>query len=77
MLIFTRQDEADDLYAIWDTATNGFWCDLGREQAVEIIMKYMECGGEYTIRRVEKPQPFGEKHIEILCSGDSENECSD
>ena len=60
MLIVALQDDVDNLYAIWDTVTDGFLgVNLGKYEAVGIIMDYK---GDYTFEkaldRVERPQPF-------------------
>lgn len=60
MLIVALQDDVDNLYAIWDTATYRFLgVNLGKYEAVGIIMDYKE---NYTFKgtldRVEHPQPF-------------------
>jgi hypothetical protein len=60
MLIVALQDDADNLYAIWNTATDRFLgVNLGKYEAVGIIMDYK---GNYTFEtalgRVEHPQPF-------------------
>lgn len=60
MLIVALQDDIDNLYAIWNTATDRFLgVNLGKYEAVGIIMDYK---GNYTFEtaldRVEHPQPF-------------------
>lgn len=60
MLIVALQDDVDNLYAIWNTATDRFLgVNLGKYEAVGIIMDYK---GDYTFEealdRVERPQPF-------------------
>ena len=60
MLIVALQDDLDNLYAIWNTATDRFLgVNLGKYEAVGIIMDYK---GDYTFEkaldRVEHPQPF-------------------
>lgn len=67
MLIVALQDDVDNLYAIWNTATDRFLgVNLGKYEAVGIIMDYK---GDYTFEealdRVEHPQPFKDiaKHL--------------
>ena len=67
MLIVALQDDVDNLYAIWNTATDRFLgVNLGKYEAVGIIMDYK---GDYTfetaLERVEHPQPFKDiaKHL--------------
>lgn len=67
MLIVALQDDVDNLYAIWNTATDRFLgVNLGKYEAVGIIMDYK---GDYTFEealdRVERPQPFKDiaKHL--------------
>lgn len=60
MLIVASQDDADNLYAIWNTTTDRFLgVNLGKYEAVGIIMDYKK---DYTFEkaldRVEHPQPF-------------------
>ena len=67
MLIVALQDDVDNLYAIWNTATDQFLgVNLGKYEAVGIIMDYK---GDYTfetaLEKVEHPQPFKDiaKHL--------------
>lgn len=67
MLIVALQDDIDNLYAIWNTATDQFLgVNLGKYEAVGIIMDYKK---DYTFEkaldRVEHPQPFKDiaKHL--------------
>lgn len=60
MLIVALQDDADNLYAIWDTVTDRFLgVNLGKYEAVGIIMHHKK---NYTFKkaldRVEHPQSF-------------------
>lgn len=72
MLIVALQDDVDNLYAIWNTATDRFLgVNLGKYETVGIIMDYK---GDYTfetaLERVEHPQSF--KDIaKCLCDGDN------
>lgn len=60
MLIVALQDDIDNLYAIWNTATDRFLgVNLGKYEAVGIIMDYKEnYTFETALGRVEHPQPF-------------------
>ncbi len=59
MLIVAKQDDIDDLYAIWNTVTDRFiGVNLGKYEAVGLIMDYKECDFENALSRVEHPQPF-------------------
>lgn len=60
MLIVALQDNADNLYAIWNTVTDQFLgVNLGKYEAVGIIMDYKEnYTFETALDRVEHPQPF-------------------
>ena len=67
MLIVALQVDIDNLYAIWNTATDRFLgVNLGKYEAVGIIMDYK---GDYTFEkaldRVEHPQSFKDiaKHL--------------
>lgn len=60
MLIVALQDDADNLYAIWNTVTDRFLgVNLGKYEAVGIIMAYKEnYTFEEALDRVEHPRPF-------------------
>lgn len=62
MLIVAKQDDIDDLYAIWNTVTDRFiGVNLGKYEAVGLIMDYKgydKCDFEQALSRVEHPQPF-------------------
>lgn len=62
MLIVAKQDDIDDLYAIWDTVTDRFiGVNLGKYEAVGLIMDYKaydKCEFEAALSRVEHSQPF-------------------
>lgn len=62
MLIVAKQDDIDDLYAIWDTVTDRFiGVNLGKYEAVGLIMDYKgadKCNFEQALSRVEHQQPF-------------------
>lgn len=67
MLIVALQDNADNLFAIWDTVTDRFLgVNLQSGDAVKIIMDRKNCSYENAKSRVEHPQPFRDiaKHIE-------------
>lgn len=67
MLIVALQDDIDNLYAIWNTATDRFLgVNLGKYEAVGIIMDYKSnYTFEKALDRVEHPQQFSDitKHI--------------
>lgn len=68
MIIVAKQDEVDDLYVIWNTVTDRFLgVNLGKYEAVGIIMDYKRCSFSDALSRVDNPQPFCDiaKHIEI------------
>lgn len=62
MLIVAKQDDTDDLYAIWNTVTDRFiGVNLGKYEAVGLIMDNKgtdRCSFEQALSRVEHPQPF-------------------
>lgn len=62
MLIVAKQDDIDDLYAIWDTITDRFiGVNLGKYEAAGLIMDYKayeKCEFEAALSRVENSQPF-------------------
>ena len=68
MLIVTLQSEIDNLYAIWNTVTDRFLgVNLGKYEAVGIIMDYKKCNYSDALERVDNPQPFSDiaKQIEL------------
>ena len=68
MLIVALQDDVDNLYAIWNTVTDRFLgVNLGKYEAVGIIMDYKRCNFKDALERVENPQPFIDiaKQIEL------------
>ena len=68
MLIVTLQSEIDKLYAIWNTVTDRFLgVNLGKYEAVGIIMDYKKCNYSDALERVDNPQPFSDiaKQIEL------------
>lgn len=68
MLIVTLQSEIDNLYAIWNTVTDRFLgVNLGKYEAVGIIMDYKKCNYSDALGRVDNPQPFSDiaKQIEL------------
>ena len=68
MLIVALQDDIDNLYAVWNKVTDRFLgVNLGKYEAVGIIMDYKECKYSDALERVENPQPFIDiaKQIEL------------
>ena len=68
MLIVALQDDIDNLYAIWNTVTDQFLgVNLGKYEAVGIIMDYKRCNFKDALERVDNPQPFSDiaKQIEL------------
>ena len=68
MLIVALQDDVDNLYAIWNTVTDRFLgVNLGKYEAVGIIMDYKRCNFKDALERVDNPQPFSDiaKQIEL------------
>lgn len=67
MLIVALQDDIDNLYAIWNTTTDRFLgVNLGKHEAVEMVMDYKKCNFPDALERVDNPQPFSDiaRHIE-------------
>ena len=67
MLIVALQDEMG-VYAIWNTATDRFLgVNLGKYEAVGIIMDYKKCNFSDALERVDNPQSFSDiaKQIEM------------
>lgn len=59
MLIIAKQDNVDNLYAIWDTVTDRFLgVNLGYNECVGMIMGYKNYTYEEARSRVEHPQSF-------------------
>lgn len=60
MLIVALQDDIDNLYAIWNTATDRFLgVNLGEYEAAGIIMDHTgNCNFADAYSRVQNPQPF-------------------
>lgn len=59
MLIVALQNSIDDKYAIWNTITDEFLgVNLGKYEAVGMIMDYKKCSYSNALSRVEHPQPF-------------------
>lgn len=66
MLIVAKQDNVDNLYAIWTTITDRFLgVNLDYEQCIKIVMDYKGCSYEDAKEKVNYPQPFDDiaKHI--------------
>lgn len=61
MLIVAKQDNVDDLFAIWDTVTSRFLgVNLERAETVKIIMDKKNCSEKEAESRCEHPQPFSD-----------------
>lgn len=59
MLIVAKQDNVDNLYAIWDTVTDRFLgVNLGYDSCIKEIMHHKNCCYAYAENRVDHPQPF-------------------
>lgn len=68
MIIVALQDDTDNLYTIWNTVTDRFLgVNLGKYEAVGIVMDYNECNYSDALERVDNPQPFSDisKQIEL------------
>lgn len=69
MLIVAKQDNVDDLFAIWDTVTSRFLgVNLERAETVKIIMDKKNCFEKEAESRCEHPQPFSDI-ARIIMSG--------
>ena len=67
MLIVALQDDVDNLYAIWNTTTDRFLgVNLGKYEAVGIIVDYKGCNFEDALERVDNPQPFSDIAKQII-----------
>ena len=61
MLIVAVQDEVDRLFAIYDTVTDRFLgVNLGKYEAVGMVMDYKKCNFSDALERVNNPQPFSD-----------------
>lgn len=59
MPIVAKQDNVDNLYAIWSTVTDRFLgVNIGYNECVETVMKYKGCSYEDAKERADCPQPF-------------------
>ena len=59
MLIVALQDDIDNLYAIWNTATDRFLgVNLTRDWAMDTIIQYKHCTIAEANSRLDSPQPF-------------------
>ena len=59
MLIVALQDDIDNLYAIWNTATDRFLgVNLTRDWAMDTIIQYKHCSIAEANSRLDNPQPF-------------------
>lgn len=67
MIIVALQDEIG-VYAIWNTVTDSFLgVNLGKYEAVGMVMDYKKCNYSDALERVCNPQPFSDiaKQIEL------------
>lgn len=61
MLIVAKQDDVDDLFAIWDTVTSSFLgVNLSKAKSVKIIMDKKNCSEKEAESRCEHSQPFSD-----------------
>ncbi len=59
MLIVAKQDNVDNLFAIWNTVTDRFLgVNLSYDDCINEIMEYKGCSYEDAKERVDYPQPF-------------------
>lgn len=68
MLIVAVQDEVDRMFAIYDTVTDRFLgVNLGKYEAVGMVMDYKKCNFSDALERIDNPQPFSDigKAIDI------------
>lgn len=64
--LVAKQDEVDNLFAIWDTVTDRFLgVNLKESDAISIIMNKKDCSEEDAHSRIAHPAMFSEiaKHI--------------
>ena len=61
MLIVALQDDVDSLFAIYNTVTDRFLgVNLGKYEAVGMVMDYKKCNFSDALERVDNPQPFSD-----------------
>ena len=61
MLIVAVQDEVDLLFAIYNTVTDRFLgVNLGKYEAVGMVMDYKKCNFSDALERIDNPQPFSD-----------------
>lgn len=61
MLLVAKQDEVDNLFAIWDTVTDRFLgVNLKESDAISIIMNKKDCSEEDAHSRIAHPAMFSE-----------------
>ncbi len=59
MLIVAKQDNVDDLFAIWNTVTYRFLgVNLSYDDCIKTVMEYKNCSYENAKERADYPQPF-------------------
>lgn len=68
MLVVAKQDNVDDLFAVWDTVYDRFLCvNTSYDECIQKIMERKNCTYENAKSRVDNPQPFDDiaSHIRI------------
>ncbi len=59
MLIVAKQDNVDNLFAIWNTVTDRFLgVNLSCDDCIKTVMEYKGCSYEDAKERTDYPQPF-------------------
>ncbi len=59
MLIVAKQDNVDNLFAIWNTVTDRFLgVNLSYDDCIKTVMEYKGCSYEDAKERADYPQPF-------------------
>ncbi len=59
MLIVAKQDNVDNLFAIWNTVTDRFLgVNLNYDDCIKTVMEYKNCSYKDAKERADYPQPF-------------------
>lgn len=59
MLVVAKQDDVDNLFAVWNTVTDRFLgVNIPYDECIKMVMEYKECSYEKAKDRVDNPQPF-------------------